>query len=579
MEANINMNRRGFLGLLGAGAGVTAMAALGGCAPQTPQTAAAQSEPETLAQTGDWLGAAPEIAEDEIVQTIDCDLLIVGAGNAGMVAAATAADLGLDFVVCEAGGAPAGTRMWNGFVNTSLHDAAGIKLDEMKIVNELVRYASGICDPAVLKTWITDSADTFDYIDGIMKAEGYSCYLDTEGYENHATGGTDYVIVPIQHMWYQEEAANGLRALAGMLTPRQRNEVLLDYIGAKGHEVNFQHKLVKLLRAEGGRAEGGIFETSDGYVRVNAKKGTLLACGGYSANVELLEKLAPMGMYTAVNKSEPNNDGNALKAALWIGAEKDPVGAPMVFDRGAIAPGVDAGYETGAFQGATIQPLGSLPFIKVNRDGVRFANESAPYDVFWNQCAQQPGSVWATVFDGDYLAQAQQLNVIGCAKIGVEMLQMGAASGGIENDPIFGQKLFESGLIFKADTLEELADAMGLPKEAFLAQVEEYNRMSDEQRDEVFGKEGYRITPIRKAPFYGYWGGGYLMCTVDGIRINKDMQVLDAQGGVIEGLYAAGNYAGSKFSNNYPGYFVGIASGSAMTEGRHAVRHLAGDIA
>lgn len=551
-----------------------AVAGLAGCAPAAGANPK-QDAKEAADESEGWLGGMPDIAENDIASTIETDLLIVGAGNAGMVAAATAADLGLDFVVCEAGGAPAGTRMWNGWVNTRLHREADIELDEMKIVNELVRYASGICDPEVFKTWIADSADTFEFVDGIMSSEGYSCYLDTEGYGDHSTGGTDYLVVPIQHMWYQEEAANGLRALAGMLTPRQRNEVLADYVTAKGNEINFQHRLVKLERTEGGRVEAGIFETKDGLVRVKAKRGILLACGGYSSNVEMLEALAPMGMMTAVNKSEPNNDGAALKAALWIGADKDPVGAPMVFDRGAIAPGLDAGYKSGTFQGATIQPMGSLPFMKVNRNGVRFANESAPYDVFWNQSAMQPGGVWATVVDSDYAEQAAQLNVVGCAKIGVEMLQMGAAAGGLENEPIFGKTLFEKGLMFKADTLEEMADIMGLPKEAFLAQVEEYNRMCDEQHDDVLGKEAYRLTPIRKAPFYGYWGGGYLMCTIDGVRINKDMQVLDEKADVIEGLYAAGNYAGSKFSNNYPEYFVGIASGSAMTEGRHAVLHIA----
>lgn len=578
--SNAMVDRRGFLTLMGVGAGVAATSALAGCAPQGASAGdAGDAAAQDLAQTGDWLGSEPEIADDELAETKETDLLIVGAGTGGMVAAATAADMGLDFIVCEAAGAVPTARYWNGWVNTRLHKEAGVQLDEMKIVNELVRYASGICDPAVFKTWIADSADTFEFINGIMSAEGYDCYLDTEGYDGHATGGTDYLVVPIQHMWYKEEAANGLRALAGLITPRHRNEVLETFVNDKGYQINFEHKLVKLIRAEGGRVEGGIFETPTGYVRVNAKRGVLMACGGYASNLDMLEAMAPMGLKVVVSQSEPNNDGTGLKAALWVGADKDPVGAPMVFDRGAVAPGIDAGWETGALASNALQPLGSLPFMKVNRQGVRFANESAPYDVFSYQAAMQPGGVWAAVIDSDCAEQGAQLGVVGCAKTGVELLQMGMMAGGLENETNFFGPLFEAGMMFKADTLEEMADKLGLPQEAFLAQVDEYNRMCDEQRDDVFGKEAYRLTPIRKAPFYGYWGGGYIMCTIDGMRINKDMQVLDAKGSVIEGLYAAGNCSGSKFSNNYPEYFVGIASGSAMTEGRHAVRHIAGEIA
>ncbi|BDE97017.1 FAD-binding protein [Raoultibacter timonensis] len=573
-----SMDRRGFLALAGLGAGALAASSLAGCAPNATTAGAdvsanAQALPEGVPA---WLGVAPEISESDIVETRETEMLIVGAGNAGMVAAATAADAGIDFVVAEAAGAVATGRFWNGFVNTRLHEEAGVKLDGLKIMNELARYASGICDQNVYRTWVEESAETFDYVDGIMSAAGYKVWLDLDNYGNHATGGTDYVIVPIQHMWYKEEEAQGLKALSAIIGSRNRNQELEDYINGKGYQVSFLHRLVKLIREEGGRVEGGIFETPEGYVRINASKGVIMTCGGYASNLEMLEAMSPMGVNVVVSQSEPNNDGTGLKAAMWIGAAKDPVGAPMVFDRGAVAPGVDAGPTGGVYPSAQLQPLGSIPFMRVNRNGRRFCNESGPYDVECFQGQRQPGGVWATVIDADYAAQAAQINVIGCARTGTELCQIAAMSGGFENEGMFFGPLMQQGMFFKADTLEEMADLLQLPKDAFLEQVEEYNQMCDAGVDHVYGKEGYRLTPIRKAPFYGYWTGSYIMCTIDGMIINSDMQVLDTEGQIIEGLYAAGNCSGSKFANNYPEYFVGVASGSAMVEGRHAVRHILG---
>ena len=94
-----------------------------------------------------------------------------------------------------------------------------------------------------------------------------------------------------------------------------------------------------------------------------------------------------------------------------------------------------------------------------------------------------------------------------------------------------------------------------------------------------FGKEAYRLSEIRTAPFFGTWFGGSILTTVDGLRINPDMQVLDTEGHVIEGLYAAGDCSGSVFANNYPEYIVGCACGRTITFSRHAVRHMAGDLA
>ena len=103
-----------------------------------------------------------------------------------------------------------------------------------------------------------------------------------------------------------------------------------------------------------------------------------------------------------------------------------------------------------------------------------------------------------------------------------------------------------------------IAQAMGLAA----ATVARYND----------GKEAYRLRPITQAPFYGYFMGGSLLCTCDGLRINDKCQVYDTNHKTIGGLYAIGNCSGSFFSGNYPEFFVGVAVGRTMTQGRLAVK-------
>ena len=136
--------------------------------------------------------------------------------------------------------------------------------------------------------------------------------------------------------------------------------------------------------------------------------------------------------------------------------------------------------------------------------------------------------------------------------------------------------------MMKADTLEELADLLGFTGEGktqFLATVANYNAMYDAGADTQFGKEAYRLSAIRKAPFYGAWYGGSLLTTIDGVRINKHCQAVDKNYQPIPGLYVVGTASGSYYAGNYPVYLVGNCLGRQVTFGRYAARHAAGDIA
>ena len=125
----------------------------------------------------------------------------------------------------------------------------------------------------------------------------------------------------------------------------------------------------------------------------------------------------------------------------------------------------------------------------------------------------------------------------------------------------------QGGLIQKADTLEELAEKLNMPADAFVATVERYNELCAKGEDEDFGKESYRMLPLENPPYYGCRQGATVLCTLDGLRINTKMQVLDTEGNPIEGLYSAGDCSGGFFAHNYPEYIVGVAIGRTLTEG------------
>lgn len=573
----MDITRRGFL--TGATAtGALALLGMAGCSPKSEaeESSASQGSPagsgggvapsvfEGLAPA--WLGLPPEIADADITDTRDCDLLIVGAGNGGMAAAAYASDLGLDFIVAEQNVTVGATRHWYGAVNTAECKEAGLEVDKERLINEIARAASYKCDQRVIRTWMDESADMHEFVKGILAEEGLKVDFDTD--TGLGTGGTDYYVPPIQHTYVTEDGGRGEKA---------RNEIFEAYIQKNGYEVSYGLKLAKLIQDDQGKVTGALFETVDGYTRINASKGVMLATGGYADNPEMLMSLSPATVRSVTAMGwQPTNDGMGIKAALWTGAAKDTESATMIFNRGIVPPGTKAGYtEDSLAAGKPMFPAngqfnpGSQPFLKVNLKGERFFNENADYDASCYSSNQQPGGVWISIWDSNFKDDVERFHTLGCSAMTRMMVDQYVAEGGILDQEV------EKGTLQKVDTLEELADKLQIPKDAFLATVERYNELYDMQRDEDFGKDAYHLSSLRNPPYYGATLGGTLLTTIDGIRIDKDMHALTDDAEPIEGLYAIGDCSGSVFSGNYPNLMHGFACGRTMTEAIHVVKQVA----
>ena len=220
------------------------MKAAKSCYAQAKGEAVVSSVQLPTGDANDWLGTEPDIDETAITETVDTDILIVGAGNGGMFAAAYAAANGLNFRVIEQNANVQDTRHWYGAVDSAAAKEAGEPAtDKAKLLSEISRYASGKCDQRVVKTWINESAAMHDFMRSILEDKyGWVCDF-TSGSEaawpaENAEHNTDYLYPVQEHNYMASESASG--------TPR--NELLLQYIQELGYDVDFKTSLAKLER-------------------------------------------------------------------------------------------------------------------------------------------------------------------------------------------------------------------------------------------------------------------------------------------------------------------------------------------
>ena len=550
------------------------MKAAKSCYAQAKGEAVVSSVQLPTGDENDWLGKEPDIDEASITETWDTDIVIVGAGNGGMCAAAYAAQNGLDFRIIEQNSAVMATRLWYGTIDSSEAKKKGIApVDRAELLSEISRSMGGRCDQRVVKTWINESAAMHDFVSGILESEPYNyvCNLtsgDEAKWPDDTQVSQSKLMFPVQQVDYSS-------------AEKPRNVVFQEYIESKGYSIDFNTGLAKLEKDADGRITGVIAQSTadDHFIRINAAKGVLLACGGYAGNPYMMEQLDPLGTsVTTACSYTPADKGYGIRAAIWAGAHLDAEPAPVLFDRGLVAPGVDAGYaDNGSAFGGKAFPgtvgqynPGSQPFLKVNRRGERFMNESQEYDNASHASFQQPGHVYAMIHDANFRSDVDRFHTIGCSALtryipGMMEAQLEQYEG--------------EGLIMKADTIEELADKMGFTgadKDNFVATVARYNELYDKQNDEDFGKPASRLSAIRTAPFYGCWLGASLLCSMQGISITENCQAKDSNNEPIPGLYITGDMSGSFFQNNYPCVMGGTACGRTLTFAIKSVKQMAG---
>ena len=525
----------------------------------------AQQSTEETSSTADWLGEAPEIAESDIKQTVDCEVLVVGAGSSGSFAAAAAAEAGAKTILIEKFGhdMASGIRDTLAACGSKQQQEDGDDVSKKDAVRYLCNWSQGYTRRSLAQVWADKSGETMDWFTDVLAESGIDFRHEID--EKHE--GDNYEVLDVGHSTqYGEEYSEQLTM-----------DAVLKHAEADGLEVQYEITMVKLEK-DGDRVTGLIAKNAnDEYVRYNASKGVILACGGYSGNETMMNALQPQSVeQTCVNYSKPGAKGDGIKACLWAGAIMDTTHTSMIFDRGAIKP--DQTGEYGKASDGALFWMGSQPFLKVNLKGERFMNEYMPYDLVLHAAASQPYHTYCTVWDSKYAEDCEHFATHGCSRLYPHV------NG---TNPVFpmdyvqamNADLQDQGYIVEADTIEELADKLGFTGEAkdtFLATVDRYNELYDKQEDEDFGKPAYRLSAIRTAPFYGCWLGASLLCTEQGIAINDKGQALDNDNKPMPGLYVTGDMSGSFFANNYPCLMAGVAMGRTLTFAIKAIKQMGG---
>lgn len=556
----MDIDRRKFLqGALASGAAVAA-AGMFGCAPKTASDKTAQAAAAATAAESEWRNKpdAPQVTSTE-----ETDIVVIGAGNSGLSATASALDSGAKVIVLETANDVQDSRSWIGAVDSKLQKEAGIVIDHNEATSEICRMASYLSNEALVRKWTDYSGEFMDWFTGVMETQDLHVMLET------ACKDSVYYNKAVAHHVYQ-----------GTYNPNGEGnsfyhhmQGLKSYILGKGGEIRFGTSAYMLVQDGTGKVTGVIAKDgNEAYSQINAKRGVIVCTGGYGNNKEMLDDLTTTAhRYCSMNVGATRNTGDGIKMLVWAGAQLHPVQETMVFDRGTMATGAQLNFPFGG----GLWYGGTQPFLRVNTLGERYFNEDQTYDYNFNAAIAQPGHTWWQIFDKNYYADCERFQTSRCSRVAApkegQALMVTYLDGHTKLDAAYLQsaldQVIQSGAAVKADAIDDLANQMGVPVDTFKKTVSRYNELWDKQSDDDFGKKAYRLSAIKEGPFYAVHCAGWLLCTLGGVNVNYDLQPIREDGSAIEGVYVVGNDQGGFYSTVYPETFGGLNNGKGMTFG------------
>ena len=490
------------------------------------------------------------------------DVVVVGGGGAGVAAAVAAAEQGVSVVLIEKAAALGGNTMRSGGVYNAYDpgrqaavDMTPVlmqQLDEILSLNpaEHGDYADVITR---LQAQITEykAGDTSKLFD-TPELHAYHIYVggkrtDLQGNDivskvelaeilaNDALAGIEWLES------YGLEWTDDISTVLGALWPRTHSNVkplgtgyvntLAEAAEKMGVEIMTETKGMELL-TENGRVTGVKAQQANGTtVILHANNGVVMASGGYGANPEMRAEYntywpeMPLGMPTT-NTNDATGDG--ITMGLAVGASLEGMGFVQLMP--------SSHPETGALSGGVWGSAEEQMF--VNKEGKRFVNEYSGRDVLASAALQQEDALFFIIGDQ---------NTSGNPQLG---------GTNIWGDSI--DTLIETKSIFKADTLEDLAEQLGMDPAVLVAEVDKYNGYIEAQNDPEFGKKSFGAK-IENAPFYATPRSPSVHHTMGGLEIDEFARVLNESGTPIAGLYAAGEVAGGVHAGNRLG-------GNALTD-------------
>ena len=487
------------------------------------------------------------------------DLIIVGAGGAGLSAAVTAKDLGVkNVLVLEKMPVIGG----NTLRCASAFNAADPDRQKALPMTETLKEAvvKAINEKPVSEEHAKLMADVKAKYEAYLKSGSKTLFDCPEWHALQTYNGGDKVgqiplirqysnnVLDTLH-WMQSKGSPVMDRVsqgAGALWQRTHQLDapaglgLIDplYQAAVKQGVNFKlgMRVQDLILNDKGRVIGVTATDKVGNkYEFTSKDGVILATGGYSQNKEMRQKSAPHLTSEMVSTNQPGATGDRIIIATRHGADTTGMNYVQVYP--LATPG------TGALQGRARKMSGLDDVIDVNKNGERFVKEDARRDEFVAAIKKQPGGV---VYDINDSSIVKPLNSF--------------------NEDV--ETLVSIGRIYKADSLADLAKQLGMPADKLEATVAEFNKMVEAKKDPKFGRKLFD-RPIVKPPFYATPRAPSIHHTMGGLQISTNAQVLDKNGKPIPGLYAAGEVTGGIHGSNRLG---GNATADVLTFGRIAAK-------
>ena len=562
----------------------------------------------------DWLGLPPETGEP--AETYDCDVLVLGGGHAGIHAALAAAEGGAKVIVVEKWAEDMRKVKGEdiGHINSQwLIDQGYGPYDVGEVTNEFVRRAGGRCNPEIIRKFVANSGEMFDHLQSLVTWPDERIHImptternpDVSPYDPSqvicqvsgvtADGPVEYPMMCGGNGSYAAVAQfmgeishdNSIPGCAAM----SRLDEVMQFAILKGEELgaewHYGERALKLTTDESGAVTGAISQKLDdeSYVQYNAKTGVILCTGDYSGdakmtwnlNADIAEFNARQGL-TQDDLFSPFADctGDGQKMACWVG--------------GVMEPTPRASMNTGGGGGG---PWGTCPYLFLNANGERFCNEANAVGITEATLLQPAGTV-CTVTDANYYETLKNAGLDhGAPNYGrpvyyeelvedMEAIELESPDGGPVRTCTIAER--NPSTVYASETLEGALKLAGYEGEALqtaLDQVAKYNELCATGKDSQYGKDSKYMVPIDTPPFYTAPASNSKttsagLVTLAGVETNNNLQVVDAAGNVIPGLYAAGNCLGERYGNSYATPFAGNSIGMAMTHGRVAGKIITG---
>lgn len=497
----------------------------------------------------------PEAISD-IDENVDAEVVVVGGGSAGCIAALSCAENGLNVVVVEAGDRPHGNSCGYGALGSRMLDEIGNTIDPDRELQYWLTATGGRVRHTLVSKFFRNSERCMNWLLDLGDKYGATVQVF-----NGAPGKVWHECVDY-HWFWGVELDDGFEDQAQSILGGFDFVVRMVAMEAqeKGARIAYNTRAAQLVQNESGAVTGVVCECDGKHVQYNASKAVVLATGDVCHSDEYKEAFFGSVKNAANIQPCSYNVGDGHNMACWAGGslQEGPWATCLDFEGGA------------GFRG---------PFFMVTADGKRIANEGCWAPQICKAVLDKGYTEAWSVFDANWqrdLADSLQYGGGGFwgYYLGYDATPEDEAAAyaadievGLEAQP---------DLYMKADTLEELADKMGIDKKAFLGEAERYNGFCETGKDVDFYKNPNLLYPLKQGPFYACRCVPSYLTSMSGIHINDDFAVVDKENNAISGLYAIGNCAGDMYAIDYPISLQGNSHGHCLVMGKMIGEHLAG---